>query len=218
MVKRNVCAPEDVIERSEEHTPHHFVLSNKDEIMDKFREILSLAGFNPESAPMKRTPERQWEVLRTLTEGYVIDPTLDRMYRDYALGDLAGVRICPGIHFVSWCEHHLMPFHGTVDIAYVPGNGKVTGLSKLPQLVQKYARRPQLQEKMVSQIADELMTRCEAIGVMVIASGYHTCEMIEGIHEGFHRDKPYITPEIRGLFVANVALKDEVLSHLARLT
>jgi GTP cyclohydrolase I len=138
------------------------------------------------------------------------------MYRDYALGDVPGVRICPGIHFVSMCEHHFAPFYGTVDIAYMPGNGKVTGLSKLPQLVQKYARRPQLQERMVSQIADELIERCEATGVLVIGQGYHTCEMIEGVKEGFHRDKPYITPEIRGCFATDASLRDATIAHLGR--
>jgi GTP cyclohydrolase I len=218
---RNEQSLEDTIEKEGdsglESTPHHYVLHNKDKIMDKFREILLLSGFNPSSNPLRRTPERQWEVLRTMTEGYVIDPTLDRMYRDYALGDLPGVRICPGIHFVSLCEHHFVPFYGVVDIAYVPGNGKVTGLSKLPQLVQKYARRPQLQEKMAAQIADELMQRCEVSGVMVIASGYHTCEMIEGVKEGFHRDKPYITPEIRGSFTADTGLREATMMHLGRL-
>ena len=184
---------------------------NKEEIMSHFSAILDLAGFDIARADILRTPERQWEVLEYMTRGFEMDVTLERMYEDYG-DDFSNLRICPSIEYVSVCEHHFIPFFGKVDIAYLPNNGKVTGLSKLPQLVQKYALRPQLQEKMTDQIADELMKRCCFGGVMVIAEGQHTCEMVEG----FRRDKPYITSSVRGLFGLNPYLKQEALALLAR--
>lgn len=187
--------------------PHACVVDNKEQIMQHFREILHLCGFEVDSPDLKRTPERQWEVLELITRGYTREVTLERMYQDYGNEDMASLRICPGIKFISVCEHHFMPFYGTVDIAYVPKNNKVTGLSKLPQLVEKYALRPQIQERMNDQIADELMTRCDSAGVLVIIRARHMCEIIEG----YWRDKPYTTSRMRGLFAVNPALKEEAL-------
>jgi len=186
------------------------VLDNKEEIVKHFKQILELSGFDPNEPDLLRTPERQWEILELMTRGFDMDVTLERMYKDFG-DDMASLRICPGIRFISVCEHHFAPFFGTMDIAYVPKNGKVTGLSKLPQLVQKYALRPQLQERMEEQIAHELMERCNLNGVMINTYGTHTCE----ICEGFWREDPYTTSTVKGLFMANPYLKDEALKLLA---
>jgi len=184
--------------------PHVAVIENKVEIMEHFEQILLLSGFDPQAHALKRTPERQWEVLEFMTSGYERDVTLERMYNDYG-GDTPNLRISTGIRFISVCEHHFMPFNGKVDIAYLPKDGMVTGMSKLPQLVLKYARRPQIQERMTQEIADELTDRCRLMGAMVIVRGYHTCEQVEG----YDRDGPYITSSITGMFKLNPYLKDE---------
>ena len=110
---------------------HELVVGNKENIMKHYRKILDLAGFDIEDPDLLRTPERQWEILELMTRGFEMEVTLDRMYKDYG-DDMASLRICPSIEFISVCEHHFAPFFGTVDISYVPKNGKVTGLSKLP--------------------------------------------------------------------------------------
>ncbi len=194
----------------EETSPHESILKNKELIVRHFKDILELAGYDPDYEGFKRTPERQWEILELMSRGFDSEVTLDRMYNDFS-DNLASLRICPGIEFISVCEHHFAPFFGKVDIAYVPKNSKVTGLSKLPQLVLKYALRPQIQERMEMQIADELMERCDLNGVMVNTYGRHTCELCEG----YRRDDPYTTSTVKGLFMANPYLKDEALKLLA---
>jgi len=186
---------------------HRVVLKNKKTIVKHYAGILIAAGFDLEGPAMTRTPERMWEVLEFMTRGYAEEVTLERMYIDYSKEGLPTLRICPGIKFISMCEHHFLPFIGEAMIAYVPNKGKVVGLSKLPQLVQKYALRPQLQEKMSEEIANELEERCKLDSIMVVIAAQHTCEIVEG----YWRTKPYVTSTIRGLFVENEALRDETL-------
>lgn len=187
-------------------TPHQSVTSNKDEIIGHFKQILILSGFNPNDPALERTPERQWEVLEKMTRGFTTEVTLERMYKDYTITGLPTLRVCPGIQYVSLCEHHFQAFIGEASIAYIPNEKKVTGLSKLPQLVQKYALRPQLQEKMSEEIANELMEQCGFEDIMVVVTGQHMCEIIEG----FWRTKPYVTSTIRGLFIGE-ELRNETL-------
>ncbi len=187
-------------------TTHQSVTSNKDKIVEHFRQILMLSGFDLDDPALQRTPERQWEVLEKMTRGYATEVTLNRMYDDYTIDGLPTLRVCPGIPYVSLCEHHFQAFIGEVSIAYIPNQKKVTGLSKLPQLVQKYALRPQLQEKMSEEIANDLMEQCKFKDIMVVVTGQHMCEIIEG----YWRTKPYVTSTIRGLFIGE-ELRNETL-------
>ncbi len=189
--------------------PHEQVIANKQEIMHLFTGIMHLAGINPDTPDTKRTPERFWETLVYATKGYPQEVTLERTYEDSAGEEFPVMRISQGIPFVSFCEHHWMPFVGTVDIAYIP-KGRVTGMSKLPQVVQKYAHRFQNQERMTEQIAEEIWEIVEPMGVYVISKGRHMCELIEG----FSREGPYICSAIRGKFTIDVNPRTEVLSLL----
>ena len=192
--------------------PHDIIVANKLAIVWRYKEILTLAGFNIKHPAMERTAERMWEVLEIMTRGYDIDVSLERMYDDYTPeGTLPTLRVCPGIEFVSMCEHHLLPFIGVCHIAYIPNKRMVTGLSKLPQLVQKYALRPQLQEKMQEEIANELIQKCGFEDVMVVVAAKHGCEVVEGIKYTYSRDPPYPTSTIRGLFITNEPLRAEAL-------
>lgn len=191
--------------------PHEQVEKNKAEIMHLFNGIMQLSGIDPNTEDTKRTPERFWEVLMYATQGYPQEVTLDRTYEDSANPDFPVMRISPGIPFVSFCEHHWMPFVGTVDISYIP-KGKVTGMSKLPQVVEKYAHRFQNQERMTEQIAEEIWTVVEPMGVMVVIKGMHTCERIEG----YIRNKPYITSAVRGVFTKNINPRSECLELLRK--
>lgn len=189
--------------------PHEQVKKNKQEIMAHFTTIMELSGIRSDTKDTKRTPERFWEVIQLATEGYDKEVTLSRMYDDDADPDLPVLRISQGIPFISFCEHHWMPFIGTVDIAYMP-KGKVTGMSKLPQLVEKYAHRFQNQERMTEQIAEEIWQTVKPIGVMVISRAVHTCERVEG----FTRQGPYICSSIKGKFKEQLDPRGEVLQLL----
>ena len=189
--------------------PHEQVEKNKAEIMHLFNGIMQLAGIDPHTEDTKRTPERFWEVLMYATQGYSQKVTLDRTYEDSANPEYPVLRISSGIPFVSFCEHHWAPFIGTVDIAYIP-KGRVTGMSKLPQVVEKYAHRFQNQERMTEQIAEEIWTVVEPMGVMVISRGMHTCERIEG----FRRDGLYICSAVRGVFCKEINPRTEALNLL----
>ena len=191
--------------------PHEAVLRNKAEIMHLFSGIMQLAGISPTTPDTQRTPERFWEVLCVATRGYSQEVSVDRCYDDYANKDYPVMRISTGIPYISFCEHHWMPFIGTCDVAYIPG-GKVTGMSKIPQVVEKYANRFQNQERMTEQIAEELNTRINPtpMGVMVITRGIHTCERVEG----YTRDGPYICSAVRGVFSKNVNPREEALKLL----
>ena len=177
--------------------------------MHLFSGIMQLSGISPDTPDTKRTPERFWETLRYATQGYSKEVTLARVYDDTANPEFPVLRISPGIPFVSFCEHHWAPFIGTVDIAYIP-QGKVTGMSKLPQVVEKYANRFQNQERMTEQIAEEIWTVVEPMGVMVVSKGVHTCERIEG----YQRNKPYICSSVRGVFTKEVNPRTEFLGLL----
>lgn len=191
--------------------PHEQVLENKKEIMHLFTGIMHLAGIDPNTPDTQRTPERFWEVLRYATQGYDREVSIERCYDDNTDKDYPVMRISKGIPFVSFCEHHWMPFFGTVDVAYIPA-GKVTGMSKIPQVVEKFANRFQNQERMTEQIAEELWTKIkpEPMGVYVISRAVHTCERIEG----YRRDGPYICSSIRGVFQKEVNPRQEALRLL----
>ena len=189
--------------------PHQQVKDNKEEIMKHFRAIMELSGISPETADTKRTPERFWEVINLATEGYDREVKLGRMYDETADPELPVLRISKGIPFISYCEHHWMPFTGTVDIAYIP-KGQITGMSKLPQVVEKYAHRFQNQERMTEQIAEEIWRVVEPLGVMVISKARHTCERVEG----FNRLGPYICSAVRGKFAELLNPREEVLQLL----
>ena len=189
--------------------PHEQVEKNKTEIMHLFSGIMQLAGIDPNTHDTKRTPERFWEVLMYATKGYPQEVTLERTYEDSANPDFPVMRISTGIPFVSFCEHHWMPFIGTVDIAYIP-KGEVTGMSKLPQVVEKYAHRFQNQERMTEQIAEEIWTIVKPMGVMVVSKGMHSCERVEG----YRRDGPYVCSAVRGVFTKETNPRNEVLGLL----
>ncbi len=189
--------------------PHEHVKKNKQEIMRHFEAIMELSGIRSNTEDTQRTPERFWEVIMSATKGYPQEVSLERTYKDTAGLELPVLRISKGIPFTSYCEHHWMPFFGTVDIAYIP-KGVVTGMSKLPQVVEKYAHRFQNQERMTEQIAEEIWQKVDSIGVMVISKAVHMCERVEG----FTREGPYICSSIKGKFKEQLDPRAEVLQLL----
>lgn len=153
------------------HTIH------KKKIEKLLRQLLIEIGENPDREGLVETPARMAEMYEEIFSGYKINSELDVSFTE-----AADAIIAKDIQFYSMCEHHMLPFFGKIHIAYVPA-GKVFGISKLVRLVEKYARRMQIQERLTKDIADEIMKR-GVKGVMVIAEGEHLCMKMRGVRNG----------------------------------
>ncbi|MBV9147842.1 MAG: GTP cyclohydrolase I FolE, partial [Acidobacteria bacterium] len=146
-----------------------------------YREILSRIGEDPERDGLKRTPERTAKAMRFLTRGYREDPA--QLLRGALFEvDYDEMVIVKDIEMFSLCEHHLLPFYGKVHVAYLP-KGRVIGLSKIPRLVDAFARRLQVQERLTKQIADAIQDAIEPLGVGVVIEARHLCMMMRGVEK-----------------------------------
>src|SRR5947209_7048563 len=143
--------------------------------------LLVELGEDPSREGLERTPARVWRALQTLTEGYdagVADVVGEAIFAE-PYDEMVLVR---DIEFYSLCEHHLLPFFGRIHIAYIP-DGRIIGLSKLPRIVDLFAHRLQVQERLTTQIADSLMETLEPKGVGVVAQAAHLCMMMRGVQK-----------------------------------
>ncbi len=170
------------------------------------RLILEAIGEDPEREGLRDTAKRVAKMYAELFQGLHENP------RDYLTvlfdeqhDEMVLVKDVP---FYSMCEHHLLPFHGKAHVAYIP-RGKVVGLSKLVRVVEVFAKRPQVQERLTSQIADLLMEELDAQGVGVVVEAYHTCMTMRGVKKpGTH----VVTSAMRGIFKTSQATRGEFLS------
>lgn len=172
------------------------------------RELLLAAGEDPERAGLRETPARVARAYRELFAGLYTNPddVLDRTF-DEAHEELVLVRDIP---VYSQCEHHLLPFHGSAHIGYIPNEqGRVTGLSKLARLVDLYGRRPQVQERLTSQVADALVQRLEPRGVIVVIEAEHLCMGMRGVRKA---GATTTTSAVRGIFRSSASSRSEALS------
>ncbi len=173
--------------------------------------LLTAFGENPEREGLKRTPERVSRMYSELLAGYHSDPKKivnDALF-DVKYDEMVLVR---DIEFYSLCEHHLLPFMGRVHVAYLP-NGKVLGLSKIPRIVDMFARRLQVQERMTRQIADFIMDTLDPHGVAVVVEGLHLCMMMRGVKKHNAR---MTTSAMHGAFRSNIATRQEFLDNISR--
>ena len=174
-------------------------------------EILVEIGEDPERQGLQGTPDRVHRMYAELTAGYHVDP--DRLVNGAVFGvEYSEMVVVKDIPFYSLCEHHLLPFFGTAAVAYIP-RGKVIGLSKIPRVVEMYARRLQVQERMTQQIADFLNERLGPQGVGVVIEANHLCAVMRGIR------KPgtvMTTSAVLGLFRSRDRTRAEFFSHLER--
>jgi len=175
------------------------------------REILSEIGEDPDREGLAATPDRLHRMYFELTAGYHVDPErlINHAIFDVDYSEMVVVKDVP---FYSLCEHHLLPFFGSAHVAYVP-DGRVIGLSKIPRIVEMYARRLQVQERMTQQVADFLMERLAPRGVGVVLEATHLCAAMRGVR------KPgtvMTTAAVLGLFRRNDKTRAEFFSHIAR--
>jgi GTP cyclohydrolase I len=180
-------------------------------VEEAVREILVEIGEDPDRDGLRGTPDRVHRMYAELTAGYHVDP--DRLVNgaifEVPYSEMVVVKDVP---FYSLCEHHLLPFFGTAAVAYIP-RGRVIGLSKIPRIVEMYARRLQVQERMTQEIADFLNDRLNPQGVGVVIEANHLCAVMRGIR------KPgtvMTTAAVLGLFRTRDRTRAEFYSHLAR--
>ena len=176
-------------------------------------QFLTALGIDLKAADMENTPQRVAGLYEELFVG--MNKSSADIWGDIFPTDYKGLVAVTSIPFYSVCEHHLMPFFGTADIVYQPKDGRVAGLSKLSDLVNLFARRPQLQERMTREIATALENDLEAEGVMVRIKATHLCMLIKG---ELQQGTAVVTMECRGVLSRTGQLREEALTILGGST
>ena len=154
---------------------------NQQEIQSHFRRILELLGEDPAREGLLKTPKRVAKAMADLTAGYDQDPVAILNSAKFS-EDYRQMVIVRDINFYSLCEHHVLPFYGKVHVAYIP-NGQVTGLSKIARVVDCFARRLQIQERMTKQIRECIQEALHPLGVMVVVEAQHMCMQMRGVQK-----------------------------------
>jgi GTP cyclohydrolase I len=181
------------------------------EIAGHLREMLRLLGENPSREGLVRTPERAEKAMQFLTSGY--STSLEELINEAVFSvKVDEMVIVKDIEFFSLCEHHLLPFYGKVHVAYLPKD-KVIGLSKIPRIVNMFARRLQLQERMTQQIAEAVESAIAPRGVAVLVEAQHFCMMMRGVEK---QHSGTVTSNMLGMFRKSKATRDEFLSLVRR--
>lgn len=182
-----------------------------DEIACAVGMILEAIGEDPEREGLLKTPDRVSRMYAELTSGYNVDP--DRLINDAIFNvQYDEMVIVKDIDYYSLCEHHMLPFLGKAHVAYIP-DGKVIGLSKIPRIVEMFARRLQVQERMTRQIAEFLQQTLHPQGVAVVVEGLHMCSAMRGVKKANARMS---TSAMLGIFKENQKTRDEFMAHIAR--
>jgi GTP cyclohydrolase I len=173
------------------------------------REIIEALGEDPEREGLLETPQRVAAFYAEVFDGLHRDPgeVVDAFFGEEHYQEIVMVREIP---FYSMCEHHFVPFHGQAHVAYIP-RGRVTGLSKLARLVEGFARRPQMQERLTAQVADALAERLQPLGVMVVIEAEHLCMSMRGVKKP---GATTVTSAVRGIMESQPATRAEAMSLL----
>lgn len=184
---------------------------DQESIRQAIKKLLTAVGENPEREGLRRTPDRVARMYGELLEGYRQDP--NELVND-ALFEVKydEMVLVHDIEFYSLCEHHMLPFLGRAHVAYLPRN-KVLGLSKIPRIVDMFARRLQVQERMTRQIAECIDELLNPLGVAVVIEGLHLCATMRGVKK---HDARMTTSAMLGAFRNSLATREEFLANIAR--
>src|ERR1700726_23854 len=182
-------------------------LDTPESVADLVRRMLQLIGEDPSRDGLRRTPERFEKALRYFTSGYQQDPEklLNGAMFSVCYDQMVLVK---DIEIYSLCEHHLLPFFGKCHVAYIPDK-KVVGLSKIPRLVNMFARRLQIQERLTNQIASAIQQKISPFGVGVVVEARHLCMVMRGVEK---QNPQTVTSAMLGAFRENVQTREEFLS------
>jgi GTP cyclohydrolase I len=178
---------------------------------EQIRQILRAIGEDPDREGLQRTPQRVAQALTFLTRGYEMDA--DQVINDALFTeDYEEMIVQKDIDFYSLCEHHMLPFFGKAHVAYIPHH-KIVGISKLARLVDVYARRLQVQERMTNQIATTIMDKLDALGVAVVLEAEHLCMRMRGVEK---QNSYVITSSLLGAFRSRVETRNEFMNLIRR--
>ncbi len=178
---------------------------------DLVRQVLVRVGEDPAREGLRRTPLRVAKALDFLTSGYGM--TVDEVVRDALFAeDAKEMVVVRDIEFYSLCEHHMLPFFGRAHVGYLP-DGQVVGLSKIARVVDVFARRLQVQERLTNQIADALMKALRPHGVSVVMEASHTCMMMRGVQK---QNSTTVTSAMRGCFETKAHTRGEFMTFIGR--
>ena len=182
-----------------------------DQVESAVRSILKNVGEDPERDGLKGTPARVARMYEELFQGYHTDPIalINGALFEVDYDEMVVVK---DIEYYSLCEHHLVPFYGVAHVAYIP-HGKVIGLSKLPRIVDMFARRLQVQERMTQQIADFVEEALHPQGVAVVVEGAHLCSMMRGVKKANAR---MVTSAVLGRFKSDARTRSEFFEHIRK--
>jgi GTP cyclohydrolase I len=182
-----------------------------DPIAGLTRDLLAELGEDPEREALLRTPARVAESLRFLTQGYGVD--VGDVIRDAVYAEpYEEMVLVRDVEVYSLCEHHMLPFYGRAHIAYMP-RGRIVGLSKLPRVVDVFARRLQVQERLTTQIAEALDEALHPYGVAVVIEAFHLCMMMRGVQK---QNSQTVTSALTGVFRSDPKTRSEFLELIGR--
>ncbi len=180
---------------------------DREKIVQGVRLILEGIGEDPKREGLLATPERVARMYEEIFCGLHYDPSKElNVFFSENHDEMVLVKDIP---LYSICEHHLLPFYGKAHVAYIPRQGRITGLSKLARVVEGFAKRPQLQERLTSQIADTIMDALNPLGVIVVVEAEHMCMTMRGIKKAGSKT---LTSAVRGVFKSNEATRAEAFS------
>ena len=206
----NILTDEDFEESNLNFTDQPIAI-NQANIEFAVQNILMNIGEDPEREGLLKTPNRVARMYDELTSGYHVDPVKLINGAVFTV-DYDEMVVVKDIDFHSLCEHHMLPFYGRAHVAYIP-NGKVVGLSKIPRIVEMFARRLQIQEQMTSQIANFIQETLQPLGVAVVVEGAHMCAMMRGVKKA---NTKMTTSKMLGVFRENDKTRAEFLSHISQ--
>jgi GTP cyclohydrolase I len=202
--------PETLVDENLSGIENPEIRINPAGVEESVREILVNIGEDPERDGLLKTPNRVARMFDELTSGYHTDP--EKLINGAVFdADYDEMVVVKDIDFYSLCEHHMLPFYGKAHVAYIP-NGKVIGLSKIPRIVDMFARRLQIQERMTSQIANLLQEALNTQGVAVVVEGAHMCAMMRGVKK---QNTKMTTSKMTGVFKENAKTRSEFMQHIA---
>lgn len=185
----------------------HYDAERLEQLMQHYRSILDLLGEDSTREGLLKSPERVAKAMCFLTKGYSEDPEAiirSAMFRE----DYRQMVIVKDIELYSLCEHHLLPFYGKAHVAYIP-NGYITGLSKIARVVETFARRLQVQERLTVQIRDCIQQALDPLGVAVVIEAAHTCMQMRGVQK---QNSVTTTSAFTGVFLSQIKTRQEFIS------
>lgn len=186
---------------------------NRKKIIQATRLIINAIGENPDREGLRETPQRVAAMFEELVSGYSVKDPRTVLSPVYKTEKYSEIILLKDIPFYSLCEHHLLPFFGTASVAYIPKHKVLLGISKIPRVVDIFARRLQIQERLTQQIADSINSTLKPLGVMVIIEAQHLCMTMRGIRKPGTK---MTTSSLRGIFMKDAKVRAEAMALIKK--